>query len=239
MLPRVLKWILVIILIPFILNLIAMWKGQTIISLLTNRPKPRPTAAATPAATKTPDATPPPALEEMLDYRAILETPRADLDTLPANNEIHSSEAIHFMIRLVHPGSLYLLHEREDGLLEWVNQKAQKGRAGEWLQVPPNKNQVIAMDETPGTENFLMIYVPEGMDWSIEKALTHRNIITSEGMPIIPKEAATKLKDSVKSIGIEMSSVADRGERIVTHKLIAPDVENKLSFYEFRLNHIL
>jgi hypothetical protein len=129
------------------------------------------------------------------------------------------------------------MHEREDGFFEWVNQRAQYGRAGEWLQVPQNKEQVIAVDDKPGMERFLLIYVPSGADWTLEEALRPQGLIKGDGLPSIPKDAATKLIDSIRSEGIEMSSTTERLERTVTHKLVAADAKDKLAFHEFQLNH--
>jgi hypothetical protein len=247
MLPR-LKWVIVAILIPFIIaiiaNLITLRHGENILEWIARHFPPRGSGTTTntrvigptpqPTSGTTPQSLP---VVTLAEYRAVLETPTAKLDTLPDDNEIRSGEAVHFLVRLTRPGSVYLLHQRGDGFLEWVNRRAQEGRAGEWLQIPQNKEQVIAVDDRLGAEKFLLIYVPEDSDWTLAKAISPQTLIGGEGMPAIPKAAAATLRDSVRSAGVEMSSTAERVERSVTHKLVAADEKNKLAFHEFELSH--
>jgi serine/threonine protein kinase len=248
MLPRVLRWILIIILIPLILtiigNLITLRHGENIIEWISRHFPPW--GSSTPTNTRVTGPTPQPTsgttpqplpVVKLAEYRAMLETPTAKLDTLPDDNEIRAGEAVHFLVRLAHPGSVYLMHEREDGFLEWVNKEPQYGRAGEWLQIPQNKEQVIAVDDKPGAEKFLLIYVPNGSAWTLEDALRPQSVIGGDGFPTIPRGAAAKLMDSIRSAGVEMDSTTERIERAVTHKLVAADVKDKPAFHEFELTH--
>jgi hypothetical protein len=96
---------------------------------------------------------------------------------------------------------------------------------------------VIAVDDRPGAERFLLIYVPQGSDWTLAKAISPQTLIGGEGMPAIPKEAAATLRDSVRAAGVEMSSTAERSERGVTHKLVAAGEKSRLAFHELELSH--
>jgi len=113
-----------------------------------------------------------PSSVSLLQYRIRLKEPKASLETLSAENIVHSGERVRFEFKPVRQGTLYFLGQDDNGSLVWLNPgsepDAQAGRVGQWLNVP--ENDWIVMSTRPGRERFLAIYVPGNADWSLAKA---------------------------------------------------------------------
>jgi len=177
------------------------------------------------------------ARDGVLEYRIATETPSTNRDNgdTPLTS-VRSGERIGLELKPVRPGRLYALYEDDYGFLLWLNPlengDAQYAPAGAWLRVPA---KWILIDDTPRTEKFWVIYVPEELDWSLKKAVLPETFSIRSGIAEIPREAAARLITLVKNEGLELKPSADNKFPVALTK---PRGKNQLAFYRIELKHV-
>jgi hypothetical protein len=118
----------------------------------------------------------------------------------------------------------------------WLNRlengDGQYAPAEQWLRIP---DRWILIDDTPRTEKFWVIYVPDELDWSLTKAVLPETFSVRLGIAEITREAAARLITAVKSEGLELKRF---GDNKVSVELSKPGEKNQLSFYRIELEHV-
>jgi serine/threonine protein kinase len=125
---------------------------------------------------------PPPSVSvHLAEYRINLKEPNGELDTLPDDNRIKSGNSIWLQFRVDRTGTLYLLHDNDDGSMYWVNcvdrNQPQIAKGGQWLRIPEDPNDTILVAGSPGTEKFLILFVPFGNAWSLLDAVLPQSLL--------------------------------------------------------------
>ncbi|MGH9846490.1 MAG: serine/threonine-protein kinase [Blastocatellia bacterium] len=130
-----------------------------------------------------PPATPAPNRpdELRLGYRVIKKNASNNGAPLKPNEVVRKDDEIHFEVTMPFTGECYLFYEgrddpatpADDSFLIWANprpgQPPQAQRAGERLRVP--ESGWIPFDEVARKQNFLVVYVPENISWSLEDVI--------------------------------------------------------------------
>ena len=176
-----------------------------------------------------------------MEYRVERETQTADLEELSSKNMVRSGESIQLRVKVERSGSLYIFGKQSDGSLIWLNAEANGKvpliQSGDWLSVP--RNDYIRLGEQEGTEEFLVIYVPSGKDWSLAEVIAPKKISVSQGIAELDSQAASKISDDLKrERAAELKSAGAQSGVPVSFKLNQAGEAAQLAFYEIKLSHI-
>jgi hypothetical protein len=104
-------------------------------------------------------------------YRILRHDEGGTLRLLGPNDSLREGERIHFEFTMPFQGSFYLLYEQRDGSLIWTNPgkdgTPQSGMGGAIMRVP--ESNAITMGPGEGSQNFLALFVPADLAWSLRK----------------------------------------------------------------------
>ena len=171
-----------------------------------------------------------------LEYRIATESAATNGGPAPTVTRVKSGERISFEFKLARPGRLYVLYEDDYGFLLWLNRledgDAQYAPAEQWVRIP---DRWILVDDTPRIEKFWVLHVPDGLDWSLTKAVFPEAFSIRPGIAEITRETAARLISLVKNEGVELKSLSDRNGLVALTK---PAEKNQLAFYKIELEHI-
>jgi serine/threonine protein kinase len=134
-----------------------------------------------------------------LQYRVKLIRRGTAAEGIADDHTVRAGDRVWFEFRLSRPGALYLFFQSLDGLL-WLDARA-SGQAGvsppgEWLRVP--ENTAMEMNESGGTQQYIVVYVPAGEEWSLGRVIPLEALKVKNEMDIpyvlVRHQAAGKLR---------------------------------------------
>ena len=134
-----------------------------------------------------------------LSYQVLVKKKTGEIVSLLAGKEVHSGDQVRFKTLTPFEGTVYLLYEEKPENLVWinsVNKKAQQVERVDNTFIPVNEWLPITWEKKPTAVRLLLIVVPAGSDWSLEKALAPAalNIKTGNSNEL----AAAYIKDELK-----------------------------------------
>lgn len=184
---------------------------------------------------------PPPAkieATEVMQYRVLLEKPNGFLETLEANNTVGSGEAIRFGLRAREEGAIYLLAE-EAGSWYWLY-PAQGGTApllksNQDMFAP--QGYWIEMDDRPGLEQYWIVHVPLGADWSLAR-FGQTEFTVVDGRAYLRPEAVARLTVSLADEGAILEASSGQIGNSIWHTLIHGNEERRVTYSKIVLNHV-
>jgi serine/threonine-protein kinase len=178
----------------------------------------------------------------VMDYRIRLKKPVDGLMTLPTDNTVHSWAQIGFEFALVRAGAIYLFAVMNDQSMQWLDARktgvATPSPAGKILTVPGNLNvNWWNIDHQTGEEKFLVVHVPEGQTWSLAETIAPEKFSVKGEAADLSPAAAGRLRDFLRQNATDLSVTSRQNENAATHSLSAAN-ENRITYYEIRLNHV-
>ncbi len=175
---------------------------------------------------------------KLLTYKIKREKPSGGLDTLAADNTVKSGDAYGFEVKILALGSLYLFSEyseKNDGSWRWLNALKSETQ-NQWLQIPADF--WISADNNAGVERYLIIYVPQAMDWSPQTLFGNKPPAVTKGIATVSGEAASRLMAYLKAEASSLSATTEQQNREVLFSLSTPTPQHRVAYYEITLNHI-
>jgi serine/threonine protein kinase len=177
----------------------------------------------------------------LLEYRIKRETATGELETLPLENTIRAGEAFSFEVKLIHPGSLYVFgqqSEKNEGSWQWLNASAnasaQTTRVGEWLQSP--FGYWLKADATTSLKKYLLVFVPQGLNWSPAQILASQQLSIKNTIAEIPPEIVSAIQASLQQDAVKLNAVSSQQGKVVSFSLSKNEGGKQISFYEVKMN---
>jgi serine/threonine protein kinase len=200
-----------------------------------NEERQRPAPSPTPTVAASPPVVVPVVLQDVLAYRIGLE--HGDRERFLPDLTVRNGDAVSFQFRLMRPGALYLLEELKDGSWRWFNatQSDQPPRnpAGKWIALP--RDQTYQFNDEVGEEQFRVIYVPEGLEWSLAETFAPLQLQISaeeksKGTALIQPDAVRRAQAWLDASGVSLSAEGSR--------LQQPGAAPRVAHYRITLNHV-
>ena len=174
----------------------------------------------------------------LLEYRIGTENEARSGGTPSRLTSVRSGEGISFEFKTAQPGRLCLLYQDDYGFLLWLNPlengEAQYAQAERWVRVPAVDKKWILIGNKPRTEKFWLIYIPDGLDWSVAKAVSPATISIKSGVAEIASDVATKLTNQIESEGLKLKPSAN-GK--ASFELSNTGDSDRVAFYRIELKH--
>ncbi len=160
-------------------------------------------------------------LNKVMDYR--VKVANAETATLLRDNTVHSGAQIWFEFELAKQGAVYLFVVQPDQSLIWLDAKAngvsQDIPAGRTLLVPIDAQNWWNIDNNPGEEKFLLVYVPAGIRWSLPEVAAMKKLSLSGNAADLSPANAARLREYLSGNAAELSATPVNSGRVVTHTL--------------------
>jgi serine/threonine protein kinase len=177
----------------------------------------------------------------LLEYRVKRENATAEAPTLSLDNTLRIGEGFGFEVKTIYQGSLYLFDEQSEqnsGSWQWLNAaayaNAQTTRVGEWLPFP--FGYWLKANTQTGLKKYLLVFVPEGQNWSAAKTLSSQQFAMKNGVAEIPQEIAALIRESLQKEAVELNAVSQQQGKVVSFALSKKDEAKQIGFYEVKLN---
>ncbi|MBI1764136.1 MAG: serine/threonine protein kinase [Acidobacteria bacterium] len=151
--------------------------------------------------TTAPPANLPVAAAQRLTYRVFKRGPNGATQALGLEDAVRTDDEVYLEITPPFQCAVYLLYEDRQETLVWANPKPNRapqiGLAGQLLRVPERAG--VKLDAPPRKQNFLVVYVPDSVNWSLEDAvLPERFVVKTEDVfipyALISVAAARRLR---------------------------------------------
>jgi serine/threonine-protein kinase len=181
-----------------------------------------------------------PLSNRLLEYRIKREYATGELETLPLDNTIGAGEGFGFEVKLIERGSVYMfseLTENNESLWQWLNPppSANTQPPGEWFTFP--FKWLIADDKT-SAKKYLLVYVPNGLNWSVAQTLASEQLSIKNGVADIPPEIASRIQQSLKQDAADLNAVSSQQGKVVSFSLSKRDGSRQIGFYEIRMDQM-
>jgi hypothetical protein len=177
----------------------------------------------------------------LLEYRIKRETATGELETLPLDNTIRAGDSFSFEVKLIHPGSFYVFSqqsEKNQGSWQWLNASSnastQTTRVGEWLQSP--FGYWLKADDKTSLKKYLLVFVPQGLNWSPANTLTSQQLSMTNTIAEIPPEIVSAIQESLQQEAVGLNAVSSQQGKVVSFSLSKKDDAKQISFYEVKMN---
>jgi serine/threonine protein kinase len=136
-------------------------------------------------------------------YRIIRRTPNGTVSPLASSEALHEGDRIQFEFVMPFQGTFYLFYEDKDGSMVWANPgrggAPQTGMAGSLVRVPEKSE--LPMGAGAGQQNYLAVYVPVAVRWSLRELALPDEIKIRLGTDFadarIPSAIAGKIKQDL------------------------------------------
>lgn len=160
-------------------------------------------------------ATPLAVAAKSLTYRVLKQSPKGEVIPLRLEDAVQLNDVVHLEITLPFQCAVYLLYEDRAGSLVWANPKPNRapqiGLPGQPVRVPEQDG--IHIGEIARKQNFLVIYVPQGVNWSLEDAVLPDQLAVKTEDVFVPyaklsRRAATKLLGRLQKEAEQIEFVA-------------------------------
>lgn len=123
-----------------------------------------------------------------LTYRVFKRSPNGAAQALGLEDGVQSGDEIYLEITPPYQCAVYLLYEDRQGTLVWANPKANRAPQialrGQPLRVPERNG--VMLDPPARKQNFLLVYVPDSVNWSLEDAVLPERITVKIEEVFIP-----------------------------------------------------
>ncbi len=150
-----------------------------------------------------------------LTYRVFKRSPNGAALALGLEDAARVGDEVYLELTPPFQCAVYLLYEDRQGTLVWANPKPNRapqiGLAGQLLRVPEQAG--VKLDAPPRKQNFLVVYVPDSVNWSLEDAvLPERFAVKTEGVyvpyALLSKAATQRLREHLRNEAELLESTA-------------------------------
>jgi hypothetical protein len=179
----------------------------------------------------------------LFSLRVVKNSDDGRLITLSEDNVVKTGERIRFETNLHKPGKLYLLDATDEKSFKWWN-PAKDGDSASvpkdgWAQIPAHT--WVEMGLPVRIQKYWLIYVPEGVDWSLVQAVLPYQLSVKESPvmpPTIPEAQTENLKAFLEEQTIKLGLKPVNNTGVVTYEFSPAAGEAKVASYQFTLRQI-
>lgn len=176
--------------------------------------------------------------ETLLEYRISKEKASASGESARVTT-VKPGDGISFEVKATRAARLCVLYQDDYSFLIWLNPRedgeAQLVHSQQSIRVPARENKWILIDNKPRTEVFWVILIPEGVDWSLRKAVQPGTFSVNSGVAEIARDEAARVMSYLTSEGLELKSSETSGGAFALRQ--PQGKQDRVSFYRIELKH--
>jgi serine/threonine protein kinase len=176
----------------------------------------------------------------MVEYRLKRDTPV--LETLGLDNTVRTGDPFYFQIKLINAdflnsGKFYVFAEnsgKNGDTWQWLMGADSTLQVGDWQRAP--FGYPIRTENPDGLKNFLLVFVPQGVNWPPAEALDPQKLSRSNNVAEIPQDLASQIQTSLRQGANELNATGSQQGQTVSYSLSNKGNAKQVSFYTVQIH---